>query len=451
MNRRQFLGATAGLPFLSTSAWAAANLGHWGAGADPYLRGNFGPVLAESTITDLKVVGKLPADLAGRYLRNGPNPGEAVGAGHHWFIGQGMVHGIRIEDGRAAWYRNRYVQTGPNTHVIGHAGKTLAIVEAGNKPAYLTDELETVGPYDFDGTLPGGFSAHPKRDPDTGDLHVMTYQPGPPPFKLRYVRVTAAGKVDKTVDIPVPGPVMVHDTSITKNWVLVYDLPVTANPGLAEQGFRFPMQWNPGYGARVGLLPRTGGAEDIVWVDVPLCYVFHPMNAYETQDGQISVDVCRYDRMFDGNFNGPFASDLELTLDRWRIDPVRRTVSIDRIDDRAQEFPRCHPGLEGKPYQYGYAVEVRGQSFPQIFKHDLKSGTAVAHDLGGRSTGEAVFVPREGATAEDDGYLMSWVYDPSADVSEFLVLDAQAMEQVASVRLPVRVPYGFHGSWIADA
>ncbi len=460
MQRRRFLGAAAGatasLPFLSTLApfaRADANLGDWGASAsaEAYVSGNFGPVAVESTVVDLKVSGELPKELVGRYVRNGPNPSRPTDAGHHWFIGDGMVHGIRIEEGRVSWYRNRYVKGGANTHVIGHAGKTLAIVEAGGKPVHLSDELETVGFYDFEGTLPGAFSAHPKRDPDTGDLHVMTYNPGPPPFQLQYVRVTAAGRVDKTVDIPVAGPVMVHDTSITKNWVLVYDLPVTANPQLAQQGYRFPMQWNPDYGARVGLLPRDGGAENIVWIDVPLCYVFHPMNAYETPEGNVSVDVCRYDRMFDGNFNGPFASNVELTLDRWVLDPKRRTISIDRIDDRAQEFPRCHPALESKPYRYGYAVSVDGPTFPQIMKHDLKTGDTMVHDLRGRSSGEAVFVPREGASAEDDGFLMSWVYDPKQDVSECVVLDAQAMVQLASVRLPVRVPYGFHGSWIADA
>ncbi len=457
MQRRRFLGAAMGaaasLPLLSPLARATANLGNWGesASADAYVSGNFGPVAVESSVVDLKVTGELPKELIGRYVRNGPNPSSPTDAGHHWFIGDGMVHGIRIEEGRVSWYRNRYVKGGANTHVIGHAGKTLAIVEAGGKPVHLTEDLETVGFYDFEGTLPGAFSAHPKRDPDTGDLHVMTYNPGPPPFQVQYVRVTAGGVVDKVVDIPVAGPVMVHDTSITRNWVLVYDLPVTANPQLAQQGYRFPMQWNPDYGARVGLLPRNGGAADVVWIDVPLCYVFHPMNAYETEDGKISVDLCRYDRMFDGNFNGPFAGNVELTLDRWVLDPKRRTVSVDRVDDRAQEFPRAHPSLESKPYRYGYAVTVDGPTFPQILKHDLKTGESMVHDLRGRSSGEAVFVPREGATAEDDGFLMSWVYDPNKDVSEFVVLDAQAMVQLASVRLPVRVPYGFHGSWIADA
>ena len=212
----------------------------------------------------------------------------------------------------------------------------------------MTYELESVGSYDFGGTLEGAFSAHPKRDPDDGSLHVMTYNPGPPPFVVQYVVVSEAGRVTRTVDIPVMGPVMVHDTSITKNWVLVYDLPVTANPALVQQGYRFPMQWNPEYGARVGLLPRTGGADDIVWIDVPLCYVFHPMNAHENADGDVVVDVCRYDRMFDGTYNGPFDANAELTLDRWTLSPTARTCKSERVDDRAQEFPRAHPDLEGE-------------------------------------------------------------------------------------------------------
>jgi carotenoid cleavage dioxygenase len=176
------------------------------------------------------------------------------------------------------------------------------------------------------------------------------------------------------------------------------------------------------------------------------------MNAYETETGDVVLDVCRYDRMFDGNYNGPFSNNTELTLDRWTINPGTRAVQVDRIDDRAQEFPRCHPDRNGKTYRYGYSVTVEGGAFPRILKHDLQTGQAVTHDLGaGRSSGEALFVPKAGAKREDEGYLMAWVYDPAADVSEFVVLDAEAMEQIASVKLPVRVPYGFHGSWIADA
>ena len=116
----------------------------------PFFRiGNYAPVFDELTTFDLPVEGAIPAELNGWYLRNGPNPRH----GHetpHWFMGDGMIHGVRLENGRAAWYRNRWVRTESfeepfqfynadgtrnlhaslaNTNVVNHAGKTLALVE----------------------------------------------------------------------------------------------------------------------------------------------------------------------------------------------------------------------------------------------------------------------------------------------------------------------------------
>ena len=165
---------------------------------NPYLQGHFAPVSEEVTATELPVDGELPEALCGRYLRNGPNPLTAPEPStYHWFTGDGMVHGLRLRDGRAAWYRNRWVRSaavartlgeewprGPvhadmdfaaNTNVIGHAGRTFALVEAGARPYELTDELETIGPSDFGGTLSGGYTAHPKRDPRTGELVAVSY------------------------------------------------------------------------------------------------------------------------------------------------------------------------------------------------------------------------------------------------------------------------------------
>ena len=166
--------------------------------ANPYLQGNYAPVREEVMATGLPVSGSIPEELCGRYLRNGPNPITAQDpATYHWFAGEGMVHGIRLRDGVAEWYRNRWVRSAevaralgeepkpgpvhggmdfaPNTNVIGHAGRTYAIVEAGALPYELTDELETVGACDFDGTLNGGYTAHPKRDPQSGELYAVSY------------------------------------------------------------------------------------------------------------------------------------------------------------------------------------------------------------------------------------------------------------------------------------
>lgn len=435
-----------------------------------YLEENFAPVEREVTELELDVVGSIPEELRGRYLRNGPNPMGTVDAStHHWFSGEGMVHGVRLEAGRADWYRNRWVRDADivealgeeaagrklagsnNTHVIGHAGRTWAIVEAGSPPVELGYELDTVGANNFFGSLTDmAFSAHPKIDPDTGDLHAMAYSwPG---FldHVQYVHVGRDGRVKETRNIPVPGMVMMHDMSLTPNYVVIYDLPVTISPAMLQRGMNFPFAWNPDYAPRVGLLPRSGG--EVLWCDVAPCYVFHPMNAHEDAQGNVVLDVCRYERMFVSDVHGPFGDSLA-TLDRWTVNPTTRKVSEQRIDDRAQEFPRVHPDLNSKPYRYGYSAAVEDNGFPRINKQDLQTGTTSHFELGaGRHTGEPYFVPRAGASAEDDGYLMSFVFDEGRQKSELLIIDAQdfTRQPLARVLLPARVPYGFHGSWVPD-
>ena len=199
-----------------------------------YVEGNFAPVTEEVEARDLAVTGSIPTELVGRYLRNGPNPiGPVDMRTHHWFVGTGMVHGIRLRDGRAEWYRNRYVRGdavaeaqgreplpgprhpffgggAPNTNVIGHAGATWALVEAGGLPVEMTYDLESVRYIDFDGAWPGAFSAHPKRDPITGELHVVGYY-----WEwdhVKYVVVRPDGTIRKVVEIPVPGKIMLHDS-----------------------------------------------------------------------------------------------------------------------------------------------------------------------------------------------------------------------------------------------
>ncbi len=440
--------------------------------ANRYLVDNFSPVAEEITTSNLRVTGTIPAELNGRYLRNGPNPlGPIDAATHHWFTGAGMVHGVQLGNGRAQWYRNRWVRSaevvkalgedlagrelagGNNTHVIGHAGRTWALVEAGSPPVELTKELDTLGVNAFFGTLKDrGFSAHPKVDPDTGELHAMCYHWPDWGDHLQYVRVGSDGRVAQTVNIPVPGMPMVHDMSLTQNYVVIYDLPVTVSFEMAAGGSSFPFAWNNDYQPRVGLLPRSGGAGDIIWLEVGACYVFHPMNAYEDAEGRVVIDLCRYQRMFDSDRNGPFGDSLA-TLDRWTIDPKARRVNEQRIDDRDQEFPRCNPSHSTKPYRFGYSVAVAGGGFPSIIKHDLNSGTSSTFAFGaGREGAEPYFVAREGARAEDDGYLMTFVFDAASQKSELAILDAQDLARgaIATVHLPARVPYGFHGSWIAD-
>jgi carotenoid cleavage dioxygenase len=444
--------------------------------ANPYLEGNFAPVADEITAFGLEVIGELPTDLNGRYLRNGPNPlGEVDPAVHHWFLGDGMVHGVRLREGRAEWYRNRYVGSsnvsaarglpdvpgrnwngvpvGPNTNVGGFAGTTWAMVEAGACPVELTYELETVGRNDFYGTLPGAFTAHPKLDVATGEMHAMTYAWAEWMDHIQYVRVGSDGRVNRTVDIPLPGMSMVHDISITDRYIIIYDQPVLVDLDLVAAGRSFPFRWSDDYGNRLGLMSREGTAEDIIWIDVPVGYVFHPLNAYDTPEGKVIIDVCFYEEMMRHDVRGPFGDALP-SLIRWEIDPQRRRASATTIDGHANEFPRHRGSLTGKPYRFGYCAEINPLSmhWPTV-KHDLITGARQVFDHGpGRAAGEPVFVARPGSVGEDDGWLVTFVHDGNDDSAEFVVLDAQDLDRgyVARVKLPQRVPFGFHGNWVRD-
>jgi carotenoid cleavage oxygenase len=440
----------------------------------PWLRENFAPVREEVTAFDLPVTGTLPPELTGRFLRNGPNPISVPDpATYHWFLGTGMVHGLRLREGQAEWYRNRYVRTpetavelgeepppnpygeevpsfAANTNVIGHAGTTLAIVEAGAPPVELGYELDTIRVTDLDGTLEHPFSAHPKRDPITGELHVVAYYWGWG-NQLRYIVVGTDGRVRRNVDVAVPGGPMVHDCAITESQVVLFDLPCTFDLDVAMSG-SFPYRWNPDYGARVGLLPREGEAEDVRWFEVEPCYVFHPLNAYDRPDGSVVLDVVRHPKMFARAVDGP--DEGATRLERWTIDPTAGKVIEETLDDRSQEFPRHDERILGRQHRYGYgAAFAEAAGAGPAFKHDLERGTTEVHDHGpGRQTGELVFVPRSDDAAEDDGWLLSFVYDAATDRSDLVVLHAQDFigDPVAVVHLPQRVPFGFHGNWVPD-
>ena len=444
--------------------------------ATPYLAGNFAPVTEERTAFDLPVVGQIPEELEGRLLRNGPNPIDTPDKQHHhWFLGDGMVHGIRLRGGKAEWYRNRYVgsetvterlgratpnpvtgASGPNTNVIGHAGRTYAIVEAGTKPVELDYELETIGTDGFCDSLPNGYTAHPKYDPLTGEMHAINYAPQVLMDKLEYVVVGADGAVTKSLQISAPTMPMVHDMGLTQKYAVVFDLPVAVDLDLAFGGSPFPVRWFDDYDARVGLLPRSAESEaEIIWCSIDPCFAFHPLNSYDI-DGRVIVDICRYDRMFEVDRNGPFRDSMP-QLERWTVDPKARKVTRDIIDERFQEFPRVAGSVLNQKHRFGYTADLGDSTnewaFGGTIKHDLDAGTSQVHDHGaGRGAGEPVFVSRSGGTTEDDGWIMTTVYDATTDRSDVVILDASDISgaEVARIELPARIPHGFHGNWVRD-
>jgi carotenoid cleavage dioxygenase-like enzyme len=441
---------------------------------NPYLAGNYRPVTIETTAESLPVTGRIPAGLRGRYLRNGPNPvGTPEPATYHWFTGDGMVHGVRLADGRACWYRNRWVRSrrvaqalgeqphsGPvhggmdfaaNTNVIGHAGRTFALVEAGALPVELTYCLDTIGPTTLDDTLPGGYTAHPKRHPRTGELHAISYFPGWGP-SVQYSVIGRDGRVRHATDVAVGGLVSIHDTAITERFAVVYDLPVVLSIEAVKAGVSFPYRWDPTYRARIGLLPLYGPGDAIEWFDLDPCYVFHTLNAYDDGDNVV-IDLIRHDRVFAEQFNGP--ADAAPVLDRCTIDRSARAVKHEILDDRPQEFPRHDERRTGRPHRYGYSTAFTNQPHGEttILKHDLLRQTTTTRPVGrGSGAAEPVFIPRAADAAEDDGWLLCLSYDRERDATDLLILAAADItaEPEAIIHLPVRVPAGFHGNWVED-
>jgi len=435
-----------------------------------FLRGNGAPLREERTLTDLRVVGAIPPELDGRYVRNGANP--FTGYADHPFLGDGMIHGIRLRDGKAEWYRNRYVQTPfiahpdkavidmndsfadmtaskANTNIIGHAGQLLAL-EEGHFPYVLDGNLETVGTTDFGGKLRGSFTAHPKTCPVTGELLAFGYSLIEP--YLTYLRVSANGELAQVENVTVGGPTMMHDFNITRNHVIFMDLPAVFDLEMAMRG-EMPIHWSDAYPARLGVMPRAGTDADVRWYDIDPCYVFHPMNAYEVGD-KIVLDVARLDHIWrDSAMDFPSPA-----LYRWTIDTVSGKVHEEQVDDMPAEFPRVADSVVGLEHRFGYMMaNATEEAFGDpsaangaILKYDRRTGARTQIDIGrGRMPGEAVFVPAAGGTSEDDGYLMTYVYDAATNESEFVIHDASTMsaEPVATVHLP-RIPFGFHGNWV---
>lgn len=454
---------------------------------NPYLEGNFAPVRSEITADELKVIGELPPDLSGMFVRNGPNPQFPPMGRYHWFDGDGMLHGVRIHQGKAS-YRNRYVRTqgfqlereasgaiwtglleppqtdnphGPmkntaNIALVWHDSRLLALWEGGAPHAVQVPELETKGKYTYNGKLTSAFTAHPKVDPVTGEMMFYGYSLFEPPY-LKYSLVSASGDLLWTVPIELPVGVMMHDFAVTQNYTIFMDLPLTFRKERAKRGepaFMFEKD-KP---SRFGILPRHGDNSSIRWFETPACFVFHTLNAYEEGD-EVVLIACRMSST--DVLGGGYAQDNPdgniPRLHRWRFNIRTGKVKEERLDETPSEFPRVNEEWLGRKTRYGYTAKMADSEVPLfegLIKHDFHSGTSATHAFGaGRYGGEAVFVPRPDGTAEDDGWLLTFVRDEREQISELVVVDAQHLsaEPVARVLMPQRVPYGFHGTWVSEA
>lgn len=439
---------------------------------NPALSGAFEPVFDERNDTDLKVDGEIPHGLRGVFMRNGPNPMCTPDDHYSYpFDGTGMVHAVYIEDGRAR-YRNRWVMTEEmqqeraaghrifnssfsspphadlaNTNIIHHADRYLALFEAG-VPYELDRDLNTKGPFNYDGKLPSVMSAHPKLDPHTGELLSVAYDAKT--GALTYLCANKQGQLDRVVPFQGPWGTIVHDISITENHVVAFIGPLVfdrSRPGP-------PATWQPERGTKIAVIPRNARSEkDVIWIQSPPFFQFHIMNAFEEKD-RIEVTFPWYDSY---SLTHP-SSKLE--LHRLVIDLQKRSVVDHPLDDQPCEFSRINDAYIGRKARYGYVGlrDPRPGEKPQIgafeamARYDLTSGTKIVHQFtAGSTVCEPLFVKDPHGKAEEDGFIFSFVHQQGERGGRFVILDARhiAGKPLATVHLPRRVPAGLHGSWIS--
>jgi len=462
----------------------------------PALNGNNAPISDEAVFENLAVIGKLPEDLNGLYVRNGPNAFYAPDWRYHAYDGDGMLHAVCFSRGRAT-YRNRWIGTRAlneeraaghslwkglkepmrrdrpdeplkntaNTDIKYHAGRLLAMWYRSGVP-YALDPmtLETIGPETYGGAFER-ISAHSRPDQHTGELMFFDYGLTAP--YMQYGVVGPDRKLKHRIEIPLPGPRLPHDMAITEHYSILHDFPLLPDPEALKAG-RYKVRFHPEQPSRFAVVPRHGSVPDIRWFEAKPGYMLHVVNAWE--EGEVVVMVGTPYRMHTDDEGRIDARRLEKTINlrqrdfllyEWRFD-LRTGRTAERVIDDVlnSEFPVMNSAYQGRPSRYTYNILFppggrEEPRFPALVKYDLSTGGFIAFGGGPQYFyNEPGFAPRDNAAAEDDGYLVGLVWNPVELQSEVQVFDCRgarlAEGPVARIILPRRVPHGFHATFVSD-
>jgi len=460
---------------------------------NPYLHGVYAPIQAELDAVDCAVEGDLPRDLEGIFLRNGPNSVHRPPNRYHWFDGDGMVHSLMFRDGRAI-YRNRWVRTdcflaegaaghaiwpgmmgpvdfdlphGPikdtaNTDLVYHHGNLLALwYNAGDVYALDPVTLAARGKDTLRGTLRHRMSAHAHVDEANGELLFFNYSDLEP--HLSYGVAGPDGAILHEAEVPIPGVRLPHDMGFTEAYAILHDLPLFHDTELLRRYGKRVTAFHRRLPARFGVIPRRGSGASVRWFEAEPCYVLHVINSWE-EDDWLVMDGCRSinplpeGRPEEGSLASLLAYlRLEASVHRWRFNLRTGETREQALDDLNTEFPTINTLLGGRKTRYAYLQYIPPAAtlgFRGVVKYDTVSGRRTRFDYGATSYGsEAPFAPCRGwrpGDAEDDGYVVSFITDVADWSSHCVVLNARDIEAgpVCRVRLPQRLPAGFHTTWI---
>lgn len=461
------------------------------------LNGNNAPVDREDVFTDMTVIGQVPADLNGLYVRNGPNAFYPPDWRYHAYDGDGMLHAVRFENGRVS-YRNRWIETAAfkeeqtagyalwkglkepwrtdrpdeplkntsNTDVKYHAGRLISMWYRSGMP-YAVDPLtlETLGTADYGGAIQR-ISAHSRPDEHTGELLFFDYALQPP--YMQYGVIGPDRQLRHHIEVDLPGPSLPHDMAVTEHYTILHDMPLRPDPQALAAG-RYKVKFFADQPSRFGVVPRYGQAHEVRWFEAKPTYLLHVVNAWEEGDDVVMVGTPY--RTYTDESGKLDAHRLEQTIHlrqrdfllyEWRFN-LRTGKTQERVIDDVlnTEFPVINSLYQGRRNHFTYNVLFpqggrEEPRFPGLVKYDLRTGAYVAFSAGPQYFyNEPGFAPRDAAVAEDDGYLVTLVWNPVDQRSEIHVFDARGARMaegpVARVILPRRVPHGFHATFVSQA
>lgn len=449
----------------------------------------------EHSFETLRVEGTLPQDLNGTLFRNGPGLYELFEQPYaHMFEGDGAVSAVRFEGGRALgavrvvqsaglleekkagkplfgfnapWWKRfpRMIQmkskNTANTSVMYWQERLFALME-GAKPTELsTEDLSTIGETDL-GMIPMTFSAHPHAVPDRKALYNFGMEFGRQ-TKINMFELPFQGKARHLGDLHIDYPVMLHDFMATENHLVFFISPLKMRiwrAMLALGPFGKLFYWDPNEGVDVWIVPIDQPDRAVRFQTDPF-FQFHFANGFERK-GELLIDFVRYpdfqilDELKAKEEKRGVPEDWG-QLTRAILDPKKKTIRQEALWDESCEFPKVHPNREAKEYRYIWMTTE---------PHEEADGTLEAYQLlgldlqthrvqrfkfeGQQEPSEPIFVPRPQAQEENDGYLLSLIYDPNSHTSHVAIFDAKHIEDGPQARVwfDQHIPTTFHGTWV---
>ena len=470
----------------------------------PVFRGYAAPVRIEGKVYDLEVIGTIPPELDGFFVRNSADHLFPPMYDNDIFLnGDGMLHKVRIKDGHAdlttryveteklkleraarralfGAYRNMFTddpsvagkdRSTANTSVVWHGGKLLALKEAARPVEIDPETLETIGIYDFGGALKSDtFTAHPKIDPRTGEMVANGYFTQTVADKwIELYFIAADGTLTRTERFEAPYPSMVHDCLLSENYMIFTICPMVCDWERVKAGEAF-FHWDDRLPTMVGVVPRApGGGANVRWFTAPKPVMeTHTFNAWEegdllhlehfiTQTGWLSQFP---------DINNPGAREQPPFAYRWTLDMAGDGDSFtsERMFDYIGEMPMIDLRFathRTRHFWFGTSntdlgpmlpFGPKGPPFTCIGHFDADTGALDYYYAGPDSSPEEpVFVPRHAGAEQGDGWLMAMVGRRAENRTDFVILDARnlAAGPVATIRLPTRVHEGFHGIWVS--